>query len=57
MNRQHSGTYALQVKLNYNVTEATKNICSVKNEGAIDHNTVTRWFKKKLRQSQTGLKS
>ena len=28
------------------VVETTKNICYIKGEGAIDHSTVTRWFKK-----------
>ena len=33
-------------KLSHNATEATKNICGAKDEGAVDHYTVTRWFKK-----------
>ena len=30
----------------HNTTEATKNICFVKNESAVDHSRVARWFKK-----------
>ena len=30
----------------HNDAEAIKNICRAKGEGAVDHNTVTRWFKK-----------
>ena len=26
--------------------KATKNICCAKNKGAVDHCTVTKWFKK-----------
>ena len=34
-------------KLGHNITESTKNICcAAKGEGAVDHVTVTRWFKK-----------
>ena len=28
------------------IMEATKNICGVKGENAIDYSTVTRWYKK-----------
>ena len=31
-----------EFKMGYNTTEATKNICYVKGEGAVDHNTETR---------------
>ena len=35
--------------MEYNATEVTKNICCVKGEeGLVDHNTKTRWFKKFL---------
>ena len=30
----------------YNTTETTKNICCVKGEGAVDHSTVSKRFKK-----------
>ena len=33
-------------KLEYNVVDASKNIFYAKGEGAVDHNTVTKWFKK-----------
>ena len=33
-------------ELSYNTMEATKNICYAKDEGTVDHSTVTRWFKK-----------
>ena len=33
-------------KLGHNIVEATKNICCAKGEGAVDHSTITRWFKK-----------
>ena len=33
-------------ELGHNTAEAPKNICCVKGEGAIDHISVTRWFKK-----------
>ena len=47
--------------------EATKNICCAKGEDTVDHNTVTKWFKKfhfihnlhhtsMIRQGQVGLK-
>ena len=29
-----------------NTAEATKNICCAKCDGTVDHNTVTKWFKK-----------
>ena len=35
-----------EFELGYNAVEATKNIYCVKNEGAFDYSTVTRWFKK-----------
>ena len=34
-----------KLELGHNVMEATKNICA-KSDGAVDHSTVTRWFKK-----------
>ena len=37
-----------EFKLDYESAEASKNICWGEGEGAIDHNTVTRWFKKFL---------
>ena len=33
-------------RLGHNAMEATKNICCVKGEGAVDPNIVTRWLKK-----------
>ena len=33
-------------KLSHNTAEATKNICYAKDEGTVDHSTVTKWFKK-----------
>ena len=30
----------------HNAMEATKNICCTKSEGAVNHSTVSRWFKK-----------
>ena len=33
-------------KLGHNAMKAIKNICCMKNEGKVDHNTVTRWLKK-----------
>ena len=33
-------------ELGHSTTKATKNICRAKCEGAVDHSTVTRWFKK-----------
>ena len=33
-------------KLGHNATETSKNICCTKGEGAVEHNTVTGWFKK-----------
>ena len=33
-------------KLSHNTAEVTKNICYAKDEGAVDHSTVTKWFKK-----------
>ena len=35
-----------EFNLDHNVTKATKNIYCVEDEGAVDHSTVTRWFKK-----------
>ena len=35
-----------QFELGQNTKDANKNICCVKNEDPVDHNTVTRWFKK-----------
>ena len=35
-----------EIELGHNVTKATKNICCMKDEGAVDHSTVNRWFKK-----------
>ena len=34
------------IELDHNAVEATKNICRAKGEGAVDRNTVNRWFKK-----------
>ena len=45
MNMQHSLIWKLMLyefKLGYNTMEATKDICCVKDEGVVDHNTVTR---------------
>ena len=33
-------------ELGYNIMVAIKNICCVKGEVAVDHSTVTRWFKR-----------
>ena len=33
-------------KLGLNTVKATKNSCCVKGQGAVDHGTVTKWFKK-----------
>ena len=49
MNVQHSLDQELMVlefELSHNITEATKTVCFVKGEGAIDHNIVIRSFKK-----------
>ena len=49
MNMQCSLIWKLMLyefKLDYNTVDATKNICGTKYGGTIDHNTVTRWFKK-----------
>ena len=35
-----------EFEMDHNAAEATKNICCGKGEGAVDHNAVTRWFKK-----------
>ena len=35
-----------EFKLSHNAVEITKNICYMKDEGAVAYNTVTRWFKK-----------
>ena len=35
-------------ELGHNAVEATKNICCVKGEGALDCSTEIRWFKKLL---------
>ena len=35
-----------EFELGHNATEANKNICCTKGEGAVDHSTVTRLFKK-----------
>ena len=35
-----------EFELGLNATEATKNICGAKGEGAFNRRTVTRWFKK-----------
>ena len=35
-----------EFELDYNAAEATKNICCVKGEDAVDLNTVTWWFNK-----------
>ena len=33
-------------ELGYNAMKASKNICCMKNEGKVDHSTITRWFMK-----------
>ena len=33
-------------ELGHNAVEATKNIFLVKDEGTVDHSTITRWLKK-----------
>ena len=35
-----------EYELGHNTAELTKNICCVKDEGTVDHGTITRWFKK-----------
>ena len=35
-----------EFKLGHNAAEATKNSPCVKGEDAVDHNTISRWFKK-----------
>ena len=48
MNMQHSLIWEFMLykfKLGHNAMKAAKNICA-KDEGAVDHSTVTRWFKK-----------
>ena len=37
------GTLLYEFKLSHNVVEADKNICSAKDEGAVNPSTVTRW--------------
>ena len=39
-------TYSFEFELGHNAVEATKNICCVEDEGAIDHSTISRWPKK-----------
>ena len=48
INIQHSLIWELRLynfELVHNTVEATKNICCVVDEGAVDHSTVTRWWK------------
>ena len=33
-------------KVGHNVMEATRNICCMKDESAVEHSTVNEWFKK-----------
>ena len=33
-------------EMGHNTTETTKNLCCMKDEGAVDHSTITRYFKK-----------
>ena len=35
-----------EIELTHNIAEATKNICWMISEGAVDHSTVNKWFKK-----------
>ena len=35
-----------EFKQDYNIIEASKNICSMKCEAAVDNSSVTRWFEK-----------
>ena len=35
-----------EFELGYNASKATKNICCAKDEGAVNHNTVNKWYKK-----------
>ena len=49
MNVQNSLIWELMLyeyKVDLDTTEATKRICCVKGEDAVDHSTVTRWSKK-----------
>ena len=34
-----------EFKLDQNVAEANKNICCIKDESAVDHSTIIKWFK------------
>ena len=49
MNMKHSLIQEFifyEFELDHNATEAIKNTCHAKDECAVDHSTVTRWFKK-----------
>ena len=49
MSVQHSQNHEFilyKFELGHNIMEATKNICCMKGEGAIDHRTVTKWLRK-----------
>ena len=47
MNIQHCLIWEFyEFELGHNIAEATKNICCVKSEDAVNHSTVTRCFKK-----------
>ena len=35
-----------ELEVDHNAVEATKNICCAKDEDAVNHSAVTRWFKK-----------
>ena len=35
-----------EVELSNNAVKATKNICCTKDEGAVGHSTITKWFGK-----------
>ena len=39
-------------ELGHNAVEATKNIFLVKDEGPVDHSTITRWFEETLFELQ-----
>ena len=64
INEQHSLIQKLmfyKFKLGHNAAEATENICCMKSEDEVDHNTVTKQFKKfclayKNLEDQVGLK-
>ena len=58
MNMQHNLIQEVRLdkfKLGHDTVEATKNTCYTKDEKAIDHSTVIRWFKKFCYSGYTNL--